>query len=196
MSKKYLFLILIVSLFSLLIVLVLKNYNNLLSTNKLSPKKPPNIEDISDKFVITPDNEYSLSDKNIIIPADTFSVPGIPERIGIKTKVNNSFSKPIWVKGKDCNYNGVLEKKTMMGWDVADEESCQKEKQSVPGRFFNNGVDELYHVIFTKGAKELYRIRVNLLYGCKASKNTGGNIIYGDCESEIISYSPTFNIVD
>lgn len=211
MSKKYLFLILIVGLFSLLItVLVLKNYNNLLSVNKLSPKNPPNIEDVSDKFVITPDNEYSLSDKNIIIPpANTFSatgiprrieeieiLPGIPERIEIKTKVNNSFSKPIWAKGKDCNHHGVLEKKTMMGWVVADEESCQKEKQSVPGRFFNNGVDELYHVILTKGAKGLYRIRINLLYGCKASKDTGGNLIYGDCEGEAISYSPTFKIVN
>jgi len=195
MYKKCLFLILIVGLFALFIVLVLRNHNNLLSMNKLSLKTNPNIEDISDKFVITPNKEYSLSDKKIIIPA-TFSFPGIPECIGIKIQVNNSFSKPIWVKGKDCNYHGVLEKKTMMGWAVADEESCQEEKQSVPGRSFNNGLDELYHVIFTKGAKGSYRIRMNLLYGCIASKDTGGNLVYGNCEGENISYSPAFNIVD
>jgi len=195
MYKKYLFLILIVGLFALFIVLVLKNHNNLLSVNKLSSKTNPNIEDISDKFVITPNKEYSLSDKKIIIPA-TFSFPGISERIGIKIQVNNSFSKPIWAKGKDCNYHGVLEKKTMMGWAVADEESCQEEKQLVPGRFFNNGVDELYHVISTKGAKGSYRVRMNLLYGCKDSKDIDGNLVYGNCEGENISYSPAFNVVD
>ena len=196
MSKKY-FLLIVVHIVSVLfIVLVTKNYNNLLSKKKRSPKTNPNIEDMSDKFIITPNKEYSLSDKNIIIPADMFSYPRISERIGIKTKVYNSFSKPIWVKGKDCNYHGVLEKKTMIGWVVADEESCQEERQSVPGRFFNNGADELYHVISTDGAKGLYRIRMNLLYGCKASEDTEGKLIYGDCEGEIISYSPVFNIVD
>jgi len=112
MSKKYLLLILTV-LFSVLAIFVFKNSNNLLSIDNLPLRTNSNIEDISDKFVLTPNKEYSLSDKNIIIPADTLSLPGIPERIEIKTKVNNSFPKPLWGKGKDCNHHGVLEKKQL-----------------------------------------------------------------------------------
>jgi len=196
MSKKYLLIILVASLSVLFTVLVLKNHNNLSLRNKVSLKTNSNVTDISDKFVITPNKEYSLSDKNIVIPADKYSVPGIPERIGVKAKVYNSFSKPLWVKGKDCNYHGVLEKKTIMGWVVADEETCQQTKQSIPGRSLNNGADELYHVIFTKDAKGSYRMRINLLYGCKASKNSEGNIVYDNCENEVVSYSSVFSIID
>jgi hypothetical protein len=196
MSKKRLS-VLIAILSTLFIIIVLKYSPYSLLVNRQLPETSPNIQDISDKFVITPNEEYSLSNKDIIIPASTsFSSPTIPERVGLKIKVYNSFSEPIWVKGKDCNYNGVLEKKTITGWAIASEEACQEEMKSIPGRFFNNGFNRLYHVIFTKNAKGDYRIKMNLLVGCKEAKDAGGNHTYENCEGEAISYSPIFKIID
>ncbi|MCX5729726.1 MAG: hypothetical protein NTZ28_12980, partial [Nitrospirae bacterium] len=33
-------------------------------------------------------------------------------------------------------------------------------------------------------------------YGCKASQNSEGNIVYDNCENEVVSYSSVFSIIE
>lgn len=178
----------------LVIVILYACSHKFLSLLSDNPENNRTLEEISDRFIILPKEKYSLDDQEIIIPPNTNIAPIIPESIAIEITVENKFAKPVWGKGRDCNHHGVLEKKTLTGWIIADEEKCSKINQLFGGRFFNNGLNELRYVLRKEEARGNYRARINLLYGCRATKDSDDSIRYDNCEGEVISYSPTFKI--
>jgi len=93
-------------------------YTYNLSGNHYPHQVSSSVRDISEDFRIIPKTVYSLRDKNIVIPQDTHSVPGISERIKIEASYDNEYANPLWGRDDDCNFNGYLEKKTLLGWYI------------------------------------------------------------------------------
>lgn len=183
----------IVTLGAFFTFVVLMYYKEWMAINNT---KNQSVENISDQLSLSPLTQYSLRDQSIIIPADTSVTPIVPEKIRINVTVLNTFSKPLWGKGANCNYHGLIEKKTLTGWTIATEERCPEEQQPLPGRLFKNKVDELTLHLLTEDAKGMYRIRLDLLYDCTATEDMNNEIHYNNCQREAVSYSPTFTIVN
>ena len=153
--------------------------------------------DLSSKFRILPEKSYSIESN--IIKNEILSVPSLPKRFGVKIPYKNEYPNPLWFS--DCN-KGVLEKKSILGWEEVNKEQCES---SNIGSFVNRGIGEFYYVVTLEEGivgkvKKIdrtgtYRVRADLVYGCKAIKKEE-QTIYTNCEGNGVSYSPEFKIIN
>lgn len=143
--------------------------------------------DLSSKFRILPEKSYSIESN--IIKNEILSVPSLPKRFVVKIPYKNEYPNPLWFS--DCN-KGILEKKSILGWEEVDKEQCESSNIS---SFVNRGIGEFYYVVALEDGTGTYRVRADLVYGCKAIRKEE-QTIYTNCEGKGVSYSPEFKIIN